>query len=154
MDDHRLVELRVLQNLADGSWGDGVCFDEGAGQTRELKINPDLCADLVLTLMEDGFLNLVTSRDDVQRAIRAYMEDRRNIRRVDLQRLIAATPIYQAASVTYRGLRHIAELRDQLRRDRILDRFGILLDGRYITSDLIRLLEDGVSLSVILAGCG
>jgi two-component system, cell cycle response regulator len=56
-------------------------------------------------------------------------------------------------TVTYRGLRHIEELRDQLRRDRVLDRFGILFDGRYIVSDLIDFLEraNGEPVSVLLA---
>jgi predicted signal transduction protein with EAL and GGDEF domain len=38
--------------------------------------------------------------------------------------------------VTYRGLRRIEELREELRRDRILERFGVLLDFRYVHNDL------------------
>jgi GGDEF domain-containing protein len=61
---------------------------------------------------------------------------------------------FHYASITYRGLRRIDELRDHLRRDRILEKFGILLDGRYITSDLIYFLEraDGEPVSFLLGG--
>jgi diguanylate cyclase (GGDEF)-like protein len=38
--------------------------------------------------------------------------------------------------ITYRGLRRIEELRELLKRDRILEREGILLDMRYFYSDL------------------
>jgi diguanylate cyclase (GGDEF)-like protein len=64
-----------------------------------------------------------------------------------------SSSVYIRMTVTYRGVRRIDELRDLLSRDRVLDRFGILLDGRYIVSDLIRLLErtDGAAVSIIFA---
>jgi diguanylate cyclase (GGDEF)-like protein len=43
--------------------------------------------------------------------------------------------------ITYRGLRRIEELRDLLKRDRILDDFGILLSIRYVRKDLEEALQ-------------
>jgi diguanylate cyclase (GGDEF)-like protein len=56
-------------------------------------------------------------------------------------------------SITYRGLRRIEELRDLLRRDRILEDFGILLSLRYFRRDADDALRRGadVAVSVIYA---
>lgn len=55
--------------------------------------------------------------------------------------------------LTYRGLRRIEELRDLLRRDRILEPFGVLLGIQYFRRDLeeaLRLPSD-VAVSVLYA---
>jgi len=43
--------------------------------------------------------------------------------------------------ITYRGLQRIEILRELLRRDRILEFFGVLLDLRYFRPDLMKALE-------------
>jgi diguanylate cyclase (GGDEF)-like protein len=56
-------------------------------------------------------------------------------------------------NMTYRGLRRIEELRDLLKRDRILDDFGVLLSIRYFDRDLQDALgrAPDISVSVIYA---
>jgi diguanylate cyclase (GGDEF)-like protein len=67
--------------------------------------------------------------------------------RRSLYDLLAGRPSLQEIRITYRGLRRIEELRDLLRRDRILEEFGILLDLRYFNRDL----EDALHLSSDIA---
>ena len=50
--------------------------------------------------------------------------------------------------ITYRGLRRIEELRDLLKRDRILDDFGILLSIRYVRRDLEEALQRSSDVAV------
>lgn len=50
--------------------------------------------------------------------------------------------------ITYRGLRRIEELRELLRRDRILEHFGVLLDLRYVHADLQDCLRRSAELPV------
>src|ERR1051326_6053321 len=136
--DLRIVELKVLENLADRTWDHGVLFADG-GQYAALGLAQQMFADLILTLLEDGLLHTTAEgiRDELEKyEPRKDMAPRRNV----LMALCATRP-YVDIGVTYRGLRRIEELRDLLRRDRVLERFGILLDGRYIVSDLIYFLE-------------
>lgn len=137
--DTRLIELKALQNLADGTWGMGVCTADGAGQTTALGLSQRTFADLLVTLCEDGLLQMTAQ------AIRAGLDNYKSTGRRDFRdnavSWLAISPLFHQASVTYRGLRRIDELRDQLRRDRVLERFGILLDGRYFVSDLVDFLE-------------
>ena len=72
--------------------------------------------------------------------------------------LVAAAALLDAIEARARDdddatRRRVDELRTELRRDRILEKFGILLDGRYIVSDLNAALEraDGEPTSVVLA---
>jgi diguanylate cyclase (GGDEF)-like protein len=55
--------------------------------------------------------------------------------------------------ITYRGMRRIEELRDLLRRDRILEDFGVLLSIRYFRRDFEDALQRSpdVSVSVLYA---
>jgi diguanylate cyclase (GGDEF)-like protein len=59
----------------------------------------------------------------------------------------------QGLEITYRGLRRIEELRDLLKRDRILEDFGVLLSIRYFRRDFEDALQrtSDVSVSVIYA---
>jgi diguanylate cyclase (GGDEF)-like protein len=149
--DIRVVELKVLENLADRTWDFGVSLSEGAGQHTALGLSQQMYADLLLTLIEDGLLRTTAERirDELENHERRKdMLSRRNV----LMRLCTSN-VYHEMEVTYRGLRRIDELRDQLRRDRVLEKFGILLDGRYIVSELNYFLErvDGEPISLILA---
>jgi diguanylate cyclase (GGDEF)-like protein len=54
----------------------------------------------------------------------------------------------QRLRITYRGLRRIEELRDALRKDRILDDFGVLLSIRYLNGDLQHAIERGADTEV------
>ena len=50
--------------------------------------------------------------------------------------------------ISYRGLRRIEELREILRRDRILEHFGVLLDMRYFVQDLEQAIARGTDTAV------
>jgi diguanylate cyclase (GGDEF)-like protein len=149
--DIRLIELKVLSNIADQTWSAGLVMTSGAGQHKELGISQQLYADMVLTLMEDGHLD--TEDPEIKRLLCGYIRRDDPAERAGLLNRLRTYQAFLRVNVTYRGLRRVEQLREQLRRDRILESFGILLDGRYIVSDLIHLLErtDGDSLSLLLA---
>lgn len=154
--DQRIVELKLLENLAQGTWRDGVCTAMGAGQTTALGLTESryaseyIYADMLVTLYEDGYLKL--TEEHIVAKIDNFERVKTRAIRNEAVSWLAASPHFHYASLTYRGLRRIDELRDQLRRDRILEKFGILLDGRYITSDLIYFLEraNGEPVSLLL----
>ena len=148
--DQRIVELKLLENLAERIWGDGVCTAVGAGQTTSLGLSQYIYADMLVTLYEDGYLLL--TEEHVISKIDSFERLKTRAFRNGAVSWLESSPHFHYASITYRGLRRIDELRDQLRRDRILEKFGILLDGRYITPDLIYFLEraDGEPVSVLL----
>lgn len=108
-------------------------------------------AEMIMTLLEDGLLD--TAVDELRRGLEYLARYKESAGRDMSLRKLSLSDDYTPVSVTYRGIRRIEELRDQLRRDRVLDRFGILLDGRYIVSDLIGFLEraDGESVSMLFA---
>ena len=149
--DPRLAELKVLENLAERNWPNGICASDSAGQAAAVGMSQRMYADLLLTLFEDGLL--YTEADGLKRQLKIYETERGIGFRNQTVIWLAVSSVFCDVTVTYRGLRRMEELRDQLRRDRILERFGILLDGRYITSDLIYFLEraNGEPVSLILA---
>jgi diguanylate cyclase (GGDEF)-like protein len=150
MTDSRIIELKVLENLADRAWDHGVLFTEG-GQYTALGLSQQMFADLILTLLEDGLLR--TTAEGIRDELEKYERHKDTATRRNVLMALCTTRPYVDIEVTYRGLRRIEELRDLLRRDRVLERFGILLDGRYIVSDLIYFLErvNGEPISLILA---
>src|SRR5205085_2706681 len=120
-------------------------------QSDSVGMTQNMYADLILTLLEDGYLH--TGESEIYRGLSSYARTNDPADRDFTLNRLRASKIYLEMSVTYRGLRRIDELRDQLRRDRVLEKFGILLDGRYIVSDLIYFLErvNGASISLLLA---
>jgi diguanylate cyclase (GGDEF)-like protein len=67
--------------------------------------------------------------------------------RATLTSVFAGNPL-QRLRVTYRGLRRIEELRDLLKRDRILEPLGELLDIRYFIKDCADALQRDTSIPV------
>jgi len=149
--DPRIVELKLLENLANRSWDHGVSFAEGAGQYAALGLSQQMYADLLLTLFEDGLLH--TTAEGIRNEIEKNERRKDITSRYHVLMALCTSRVYHAIEVTYRGLRRIEELRELLRRDRVLEKFGILLDGRYIVSDLIHFLErvNGEPISLLLA---
>lgn len=149
--DSRLLELKLLQSIGNGVWRNGVCLALGAGQLEALDISQREYADLLLTMFEEGFLS--PESDGIRNEVRDYQVHRTVSSRRQLVLWISVQQPFFDVAITYRGRRHIEELREQLRRDRVLEKFGILLDGRHIVSDLIYFLEraNGEPVSLILA---
>src|ERR1041385_3869380 len=148
--DPRMIELKVLENLADRTWEHGVLFTEG-GQYTALGLSQQMFADLILTLLEDGLLH--TTAEGVRDDLEKYERRKDTASRRNVLMALCTTRPHIDIGVTYRGLRRMEELRDLLRRDRVLEKFGILLDGRYIVSDLIYFLErvNDEPISLIMA---
>lgn len=151
--DVRLTELRVLENLASRTWDSGISLGNAAGQTSALGISQRLYADLIVTLLEDRYLLNTSSSPELKNLLLWHEHNKDQAGRNRILDFFSSSTIYIQMSVTYRGLRHIDALRDQLRSERILESFGILLDGRYLVSDLIHHLErmGGNSLSLLFA---
>jgi diguanylate cyclase (GGDEF)-like protein len=149
--DLRIVELKLLVNVAEGTWSAGLSTAESAGQAVALGLTRELYADMILTLLEDGYL--YTTAGEITTGLAHWARNRDTAERGYTLRKLLASDDYYRMTATYRGLRLIDELREQLRRDRILEKFGILLDGRYIVSDLIHFLEraQGEPVSLLLA---
>ena len=148
--DTRVVELRVLENLVDRTWDHGISFANG-WQYDPLGLSQQMFADLILTLIEDGLLH--TTAEAIRNELEKYERQKDAASRRNVLMALCTSRVYIDIGVTYRGLRRIEELRDLLRHDRVLEKFGILLDGRYIVSDLIHFLErvNGEPISLILA---
>jgi diguanylate cyclase (GGDEF)-like protein len=72
--------------------------------------------------------------------------------RVTLENILSGQ-VLQRIRITYRGLRRIEELRDLLRRDRILEPFGVLLSMQYFRRDFEEALQraSDISVSVLYA---
>src|SRR5260370_31531710 len=119
--DPRLIELKLLQNLADGTWRDGVCTAAAAGQGTALGLSQGIYADLLVTLHEDGLLTI--GAGDIRNRLDDYERHKMTAFRESVIRMLSASNVFHQVTVTYRGLRRIDELRDQLRRDRVLERF-------------------------------
>ena len=141
----------MLENLADGTWSNGVSASEDAGQAAAVGMSSRLYSDLLVTLFEDGLL--VAESDELIRQLQTYEREKETAFRNRIVIWFSVSTVYSHVSVTYRGRRRIDELRAQLRHDRVLERFGILIDGRYIVSDLIHFLEraGGEAVSLLFA---
>lgn len=151
ISDSRIVELKVLENLAGRTWDHGVLFTGGVGQYEALGLSQQMFADLILTLFEDGFLH--TTANAIRSELEKYENHKGMASRRNVLMALCTSRVFIDIEVTYRGLRRIEELRDLLRRDRVLEKFGILLDGRHVVSDLIHFLErvNGEPISLLLA---
>jgi diguanylate cyclase (GGDEF)-like protein len=162
MDDVRYFELRFLSAIASGSipqfWG------SDPQQSKTFSPKPDMYVEMALTLIEDLYVRF--RRDDHQLFVarlrgelslsyprQHYPQDHLWDNPREGIRSILSGQVAQDLCITYRGLRRIEELRDLLRRDRILEHFGVLLDMRYFLSDLQEALSrgPGVAVSVIYA---
>ena len=70
--DPRLAELRLLENLADGTWSNGVCASQASGQSAAIGISQHLYADMLVTLIEDGWLS--PESNELWKRVRSYLE--------------------------------------------------------------------------------
>lgn len=125
---------------------------------RRFHLDPGTFGDMVTTLFEEGFITSDSSQ--LQRLVwrlrgLAYGERLMDISEYEwnnpreaLDR--AFNGRNYSVRLTYRGLRRIEELGELLKRDRILEPFGILLDVRYVEPDLRdQLARRGMPVSVI-----
>ncbi|SRR6266568_2755724 len=163
MDDVRYSELLFLRELAKSSM-DHYFTDPDGTRARAVGLKPAMYIEMAATLIEDLYAKfdsqaaqLVVARlrgelsPDLPPPVGIYSHHWSNPRE-GLHNLLTSQSL-QRILITYRGLRRIEELRDQLRRDRILEYFGVLLDKRYFLPDLEDALRRGpdVPVTVIYA---
>lgn len=147
-DDVRYCEFLFLREIENNplKW---VNVNDSHEQAA-FGLQQTMYAEMIMTLLED--LDVHPNQDEILglvRQVRGETPRNAGIGRHDLfSKLISG--LYQFR-ITYRGLRRIEELRDLLKRDRILEPFGVLLDIRYFRIELADALRrDGdVPVSVL-----
>lgn len=161
MDDIRYAELQFLLTLEKGSLEYFSCHDEK--QIKRVGLQPIRYVEMVAMLIEESYVNF---DNEGLKLLVAHLRKELNSElcppsvdrnywynpREGIQRALSGG-ISQRLRITYRGLRYIGELRDLLRRDRILEPFGILLSSQYFRRDFADALQRGpdISVSVIYA---
>jgi len=113
--------------------------------------------EMVVTLIEELYVHLDDSagrllvgklRGEVSTSLPSSMTQHNwDNPREALANLFVSSRL-QCLRLTYRGLRRIEELRDILKRDRVLEPFGVLLDARYMHQDLENALRRAADTSV------
>src|ERR1051325_2177801 len=148
MNDVRYSELRFLQSLASSPSGAAHFQDQFGEASRAVGLSPNMYADMALTLVEELYVQIhdqnmqllvARLRGELPQEFKnpgQFHAFEWNNPRDKLRNALSGHPSVQTLHLTYRGLRRIDELRDLLRRDRILEPFGILLDLRYVRRDL------------------
>jgi diguanylate cyclase (GGDEF)-like protein len=129
---------------------------------NSFKIRPEFFLGMVETLLEEMYVSFdhYPHQELVWRLRREHDAERPDeipkqdwIKpRTGIRNVLQAKTMY-GLRITYRGARRIEELRDLLKRDRILDDFGVLLSIRYLHLDLQDALNrpPDISVSVIRA---
>jgi len=146
MDDVRYSEFLFLQELAKGS-PDFEYFRGHPDQAKVVGLTQTMYEDMAVTLLEELYVRFhdqdkraLVSRlrgelsSDYRRPGNLHAYQWENPRET-IHDVLAHGNLYRLV-ITYRGLRRIEELRELLRRDRILEPFGVLLDLRYVYADL------------------
>jgi hypothetical protein len=157
MDDIRYSELQFLQGLANRSIE---YFNHQNEQQKKILANIQApYHELPIALAEDLFVRfedwhshlLITKlRGEIspESKLRAGFPQHEWENPRDALENIFMSNVTQRMRITYRGLRRIEELRDLLRRDRILEPFGILLSMQYFHTDLEDALHRASDISV------
>jgi diguanylate cyclase (GGDEF)-like protein len=150
MEDIRYSEFLFLQGVADAQTNKFWVNDPA--QLKRLGIvNGNHYLQLVIGALEDR--HIACTDDAIQRLtrrMRGELTDSHPPGSINLHYWI--DPFYGLTSmlqssvihtmeITYRGLQRIEDLREILRRDRILEFFGVLLDLRYFRPDLMRAFQ-------------
>lgn len=122
----------------------------GLGQTLLIEMVIALVEDLHVRI-EDQDLQLLAGR--LRREIRSEQPPSRIAQyQWDNPRAALADKFLEGQAyglrITYRGMRRIEELREILKRDRILEPFGVMLDIRYFPKELEEALQRPANVSV------
>lgn len=157
MEDIRYSELQFLQGVANRSIEHFNYQDE---KQKKIFANiPVAFHELPITLAEDFYIRfedwncqllMARLRGEIhpQSNLRAHFPQHQWENPRDAIENILISQALQRIRITYRGLRRIEELRDLLRRDRILEPFGVLLSMQYFHRDLEDALHRASDISV------
>ena len=156
-DDVRYSEFLFLRDLEKNPMDYFNPNDQK--RVKDLGLNQITYIEMVIALMEDLFVRF--ARTDLQLLVGrlrgevslTYVPSQTFAvyewadPRATLSNIFLNGQLYQLC-VTYRGMRRIEELRDLLKRDRILEDFGILLSIRYMRRDLEEALQRSSDVEV------
>jgi diguanylate cyclase (GGDEF)-like protein len=155
MEDVRYSELLFLRAVANGKLS--YFHASNPDHQKEFGLRGDLYVEMALAALEDLSIQISHADASSHLVARARGEingscppnisytDWMNPRGALLSLLGGQGG--KSLRITFRGLQRIEDLRDLLRRDRILEPFGVLLDLRYFQRDL----RDAVGRSPELA---
>ncbi len=158
MDDICYSEFVFLQELAKGSQQFEHFNTNISDQYKHVGLNPTMYVEMAATLLEDMYIRFDTQHlqmlvakirgeyGDAERPGQLHDWQWKNPR--DSIKSSLTGQSIQRLKITYRGLRRIEELREMLRRDRILEFFGVLLDLRYFRPDLMLALQRSKEIPV------
>lgn len=157
-DDVRYAEFLFLQDIAKTPLK--YINPNNPKEQQAFGLNQTSYIEMVITLLEE--LCIHANQDNVQRLVwqlrgeglpveapstNAQAKQGVGWPREELFNLFVSNNLKQLR-ITYRGLRRIEELRDLLKRDRILEDFGILLSIRYARRDLDEALKRSSDVAV------
>jgi diguanylate cyclase (GGDEF)-like protein len=155
MEDIRYSEMLFLQAVLNKKLD--LIHPSTIDSLNSFKISPEFFLGMVETLLEDMYLSFdhPPHQELVLRLRREHVTERPfDISEQDwikprtgIRNILQGKTMYKLR-ITYRGVRRIEELRDILRRDRILDDFGVLLSMRYFDRDLQDALGRSPDLSI------
>lgn len=146
MEDIRYSEFLFLRGVATG---EHKYFNYGDGP-RSVSLgleSLDIYSEMVMASLEDLHVRVEnTNANSLVLRLRGELPDKCDQAvsfppwqwanpREGLKQYLRSNTVSQLA-ITYRGLQRIEELRDLLRRDQILEPFGVLLDLRYFRREL------------------
>jgi diguanylate cyclase (GGDEF)-like protein len=166
MDDVRYSEFKFLRALESRSTEFQYFNYHDERQRKAIGLEQGMYVEMAAALIEDLYVRFSDSgiqtlvprlRGELIKAdlvspphgIEQYLW---NNPREAIQNILSRQSL-QGLCITYRGLRRIEELRDILKRDRILEDFGVLLSIRYFRRDCEDALRrpSDVAVSVIYA---
>jgi diguanylate cyclase (GGDEF)-like protein len=157
-DDVRYAEFLFLRDLEKNPLK--YINPNDQKQQNDLGLDQVMYIEMVVAMLEDLYVE--AKQDDLQRLVwqlrgeaspnkapSGYLQELRHVDnpRIELFTRFLGSQLYQFR-ITYRGLRRIDELRDLLKRDRILEDFGILLSIRYVRRDLEEALRRSSDIAV------
>jgi diguanylate cyclase (GGDEF)-like protein len=155
MEDIRYSEMLFLQAVLNGKLE--LFHPSTVDPLNSFKIRPEFFLGMVETLLEEMYVSFdhPPHQELVWRLRREHVAERPgeipqqdwDKPRAGIRNVLQAKTMYRLR-ITYRGVRRIEELRDLLKRDRILDELGVLLSGRYFDRDLQDALGRSTELSV------
>jgi diguanylate cyclase (GGDEF)-like protein len=155
MEDIRYSEMLFLQAALDRKLE--LFHPSTVDPLNSFKIRPEFFLGMVEALLEEMYVSFdhYPHQELVWRLRREHVAERPDEitqqdwdkPRAGIRNVLQARTMY-GLRITYRGARRIEELRDLLKRDRILDDFRVLLSARYFDRDLQDALGRSPELSV------
>lgn len=146
IDDIRYSEFLFLNSFTAPHGVFARSFSSHPEAAAQVRLPQMQYIEMAATLLEEGYIKFENIADQVlvarvqglaRQEAAPYGIDQWawDNPRYGLERWLMGGRSSHTLSITYRGLRRIEELRDVLRRERVLEDFGVLLSVRYLERD-------------------